>query len=197
MGILSFLQQNEMFVTKLASPLRSTFSRVAGIHLSRTSNMPIKEGEQLPSVELYENNPGEKVNIADLFKGKKGIIFAVPGAFTPGCSKTHLPGYVEDFDKIKEKGFDVVACVSVNDPFVMGSWGEHHNANGKIRMLADMKAEFTKAVDLELDATPLLGNVRSKRYAMIVEDGVVKKLQVEPDGTGLTCSLSKSLLSSL
>jgi len=177
--------------------VHAAVARITGFHSSSSANMPIKEGDALPSVTLWENTPGETVNIAELFKDKKGIVFGVPGAFTPGCSKTHLPGYVADYDKLKDKGVSVVACVSVNDPFVMAAWGEQHKADGKVRMLADMKGEFAKAIDLELDATPLLGNVRCKRFAMIVENGVVKKVQVEPDGTGLTCSLSNSIISSL
>ncbi|XP_038073992.1 peroxiredoxin-5, mitochondrial-like [Patiria miniata] len=167
--------------------------------LSTTSsrNMPIKAGDKIPSVELMEDNPGNKVNMADLLAGKKAVIFAVPGAFTPGCSKTHLPGYVEDFDKIKAKGVDLVVCVSVNDPFVMSAWGQAHGAAGKVRMLADTLGEFTKAVDMEFDAKAVLGTVRSKRYALVVENGTVSQVQLEPDGTGLTCSLSNSLLSSL
>merc|ERR1712234_59268 len=136
--------------------------------------MPIKEGEQLPSVELYENNPGEKVNIADLFKGKKGIIFAVPGAFTPGCSKTHLPGYVEDAEKLKAKGIKDIICVSVNDPFVMGAWGKDQKADGKVRMLADTCGDLTKAWEIGLEkVAPVLGNVRCKRFSMVTEDGKV------------------------
>ncbi|XP_022090563.1 peroxiredoxin-5, mitochondrial-like [Acanthaster planci] len=164
---------------------------------SSSRNMPIKVGEKIPSVELMEGTPGNKVNMADLLANKKAVVFAVPGAFTPGCSKTHLPGYVEDFDTIKAKGVDLVVCVSVNDPFVMSAWGEAHGTEGKIRMLADTLGEFTKAVDMELDAKAFLGNIRSKRYALVVENGVVSQVQLEPDGTGLTCSLSNSLLSSL
>ena len=164
---------------------------------SATLRMPIKEGEKLPSVDLCEGSPGDKVNVAELFAGKKGILFAVPGAFTPGCSKTHLPGYVQDVEKYQAKGVEVIACVSVNDPFVMGAWGEAHSAGGKVRMLADPRAEFTKAIDMELDATGILGNIRSKRYSLIIEDGVVKSVNVEPSGTGLTCSLSNVLLSQL
>ncbi|XP_071961924.1 peroxiredoxin-5, mitochondrial-like [Antedon mediterranea] len=161
--------------------------------LSTANNMPIQVGDKIPSVEVHEGNPGQKVNMADLFKGKKGVLFAVPGAFTPGCSKTHLPGYVQDFAKIKSKNIDIVACISVNDAFVMSAWGDAHKA-GEIRMLADTCAEFTKAVDLGLDATAILGNLRSKRYAMVIEDGVVKKINVEPDGTGLTCTLAANIV---
>jgi len=155
----------------------------------------IKVGDKLPSVNLYEGNPGNKVNIAELFAAvNKGVIFAVPGAFTPGCSKTHLPGYVEKYDAIKAKGVDLIVCVSVNDPFVMEAWGEAHKATGKVRMLADTAGEFTKAIDMELDLSAALGNVRSKRYSLVVEHGVVKHVNVEPDGKGLTCSLAPEIL---
>lgn len=102
-----------------------------------------------------------------------------------------------DFEKLKGKGVDEVICVSVNDPFVMAAWGNAHEAAGKVRMLADTCGAFTKAVDLELDLSAVLGSVRCKRYALIAEDGVVKVLQVEPDNTGLTCSLSNSIISQL
>ncbi|MBN3282788.1 PRDX5 protein, partial [Polyodon spathula] len=135
--------------------------------------------------------------MAELFKGKKGILFAVPGAFTPGCTKTHLPGFVSQAVEMKAKGIEEIACVSVNDVFVMSAWGKEHGAEGKVRMLADPTGAFTQAVDLLLDNDHLLevlGNKRSQRYAMLVQDGVVKKLNVEPDGHGLTCSLSSSML---
>nr|CAD7412883.1 unnamed protein product [Timema poppensis] len=293
-------------------------------------------GDRVPSVDLYEDNPTNKVNVADLFKGKKGILFAVPGAFTPGCSKkqrqlldifadhlitvvvhgrllqglwftlslvmtqhrqthslavelslptlfcdlrsvsidtpnspfdsgpitsslcsrdtpnspfdslvlsqvvrdtpnspfdsvrdtpncpfdslvlsqvvrdtpncpfdslvlslvsvfqTHLPGYVTKAEELKGKGIQEIVCVSVNDPFVMSAWGKEHGANGKVRMLADPSAAFAKALDLQVDLPPL-GGVRSKRYSMVVEDCVIKTLNVEPDGTGLSCSLADKI----
>ncbi|XP_077402103.1 peroxiredoxin-5, mitochondrial [Vanacampus margaritifer] len=170
------------------------------IHSSCFDKMPIKVGDSLPAVEVHEGEPGNKVNMNQLFKGKKGILFAVPGAFTPGCSKTHLPGFVQQAADFKSKGIQEVACVSVNDAFVMAAWGKEHGADGKIRMLADPTGEFTKAVDLLLDSDQIvqvLGNKRSKRYSMLVEDGVVKKINVEPDGTGLTCSLAPSIMSGL
>lgn len=160
--------------------------------------MPIKVGDKLPSVDLFEGTPGGKVNIGELAQGKKLVIFGVPGAFTPGCSKTHLPGYISDADKIRAKGVAEIVCVSVNDPFVMAAWGEANNAGpAKVRMLADTTGAFTKAIDLSLDMTPVLGGVRSKRYSMIVDNGVVKAIEVEPDGTGLTCSLANNILKSL
>jgi len=144
---------------------------------------------------VFENTPANQVNLAELFGGvKKGIIFAVPGAFTPGCSKTHLPGYVENAAALKAKGIDLIACIAVNDPFVMDAWGQAHKATGKIRMFADPAGAFTKALDMELDLSKALGNVRSKRYSLIVEKGVIKKVNVEPDGAGLTCSLAPEIL---
>ncbi|XP_046859544.1 peroxiredoxin-5, mitochondrial-like [Xenia sp. Carnegie-2017] len=162
-----------------------------------TGNMPIKVGDSLPSIEVHEGTPATSVNLGELFKGKKGILFAVPGAFTPGCSKTHLPGYVEDFGKIKAKGIDIIACLSVNDAFVMSAWGEQNKCDGKIRMLADTTGAFTKAIEMDFDATAALGNYRSKRYSMVIQDGVVTALNVEPDGKGLTCSLSKKILTQI
>lgn len=109
-------------------------------------SMPIKAGDKLPNVDLFEGSPANKVNASQLFAGKKGVLFAVPGAFTPGCSKTHLPGYVEQADAIKAKGVDVIACVAINDPFVMEAWGKDQGADGKVTMLADTSGAFTKAV---------------------------------------------------
>ncbi|XP_037323036.2 peroxiredoxin-5, mitochondrial [Pungitius pungitius] len=170
------------------------------LHTSPLVKMPIQVGEHLPAVEVQEGEPGNKVAMDQLFKGKKGVLFAVPGAFTPGCSKTHLPGFVQQAQDLKSKGVHEVACISVNDAFVMAAWGKEHGADGKVRMLADPTGAFTKAVDLLLDSDQIvqaLGNKRSKRYAMLVEDGVVKKINVEPDGTGLTCSLASNVLSGL
>ncbi|XP_019714566.1 peroxiredoxin-5, mitochondrial [Hippocampus comes] len=170
------------------------------IHSSSFVKMPIKVGDSLPAVQVQEGEPGNKVAMDQLFKGKKGILFAVPGAFTPGCSQTHLPGFVQQAADLRSKGIQEVACVSVNDAFVMAAWGKEHGADGKVRMLADPTGAFTKAVDLLLDSDQIaqvLGNKRSKRYAMLVEDGVVKKINVEPDGTGLTCSLAPTIMSEL
>lgn len=158
-----------------------------------TSNMvQIKEGDKVPSIDLFEDSPANKVNIADLCAGKKVVLFAVPGAFTPGCSKTHLPGYVDRADSMKAAGVNEIVCVSVNDPFVMSAWGKQHNTAGKVRMLADPAAVFTKQLELSADLPPL-GGLRSKRYSMVVENGVVQTLNVEPDGTGLSCSLADHL----
>uniref|UniRef100_A0A3B1KDX0 Peroxiredoxin-5 n=1 Tax=Astyanax mexicanus TaxID=7994 RepID=A0A3B1KDX0_ASTMX len=169
-------------------------SCIRALHTTLTVNMPIKVGESLPAVEVQEGAPDKKVSMDQLFKGKKGVLFAVPGAFTPGCSKTHLPGFVEEARQLKSKGVQEVACISVNDAFVMAAWGKEHGTDGKVSQAA------RQAVDLFLDNDEILqvlGNKRSKRYAMLVEDGVVKKLNVEPDGTGLTCSLASNILSDL
>jgi len=184
-------------VRRFPALLSSSFFKHRLIHSSAVVSMPIKVGDKVPSVELFEGTPGNKVNIADACKGKKAVIFGVPGSFTPGCSKTHLPGYVEQADAIRGKGITEIICVSVNDPFVHSAWGEAHKADGKVKMLADPRAEFTKAIELDLDLTAVLGTVRSKRYAMLVDDGVVKAIDVEPDGTGLTCSLSNNFIKNL
>jgi len=185
-------------VSRLTFPVTRTFkfsSRL--IHSSSAINMPIKVGDKLPNVDLFEGTPANKVNIADLGQGKKVVVFGVPGSFTPGCSKTHLPGYVQQIDEIRGKGISDVICVSVNDPFVHSAWGTAHNADGKVKMFADPRAEFTKAIDLDIDLTAVLGTVRSKRYAMLVDNGVVTALEVEPDGTGLTCSVSNNFIKKL
>lgn len=152
----------------------------------------VKVGDTLPSVDLYEDAPTNKVSLTELTKGKKVVLFAVPGAFTPGCSKTHLPGYVERSDEIKKQGVSEIICVSVNDPFVMAAWAKDQKTPGKVRLLADPSASLAKALDLAVDIAPL-GGTRSKRYSMIVEDGKITSLQVEPDGTGLSCSLADKL----
>ena len=124
----------------------------------------------------------QDVSTDDVFKGKKVVIFGLPGAFTPTCSAKHVPGYVEHFDAIKAKGVDEIWCISVNDPFVMGAWGRDLKVGKKIRMLGDGSAEFTKKMGIELDLTARGLGVRSDRYAMIVEDGVVKTLDREAPG---------------
>ena len=153
--------------------------------------MTIKEGDRLPDVTLQElpveytagcpTGP-ENRNVAELAKGKRVAIFAVPGAFTRTCSAKHLPGFVESADQFKSKKVDEIWCVSVNDAMVMAAWGKEHKAGGKVRMLADGSAKFAKALGLETDLTERGMGVRSQRYSMLVEDGVVKKLNVEKAG---------------
>nr|CAH7753438.1 unnamed protein product [Callosobruchus chinensis] len=174
--------------SQVGKPVSSLFKRL----LHCTSVKMVKVGDSLPSVDLYEDNPTNKVNLAELAAGKKVILFGVPGAFTPGCSKTHLPGYVSKADDLKKQGIGEIICVSVNDPFVMGAWGKDQNTSGKVRMLADPSAALAKALDLTVDIAPL-GGTRSKRYSLVAENGKVTQLQVEPDGTGLSCSLADKI----
>ena len=160
--------------------------------------MAIKAGDTLPDVKLKEMGDGgpKEVTVGELFKGKKVVLFAVPGAFTPTCSMKHLPGFVEKASAIREKGVDDVVCVSVNDAFVMGAWGEQQHAKGKVRMLAGGNGELTTALGLGVDASKYGMGARSQRYAMIVEDGKVKELLVEP-GPGLNVSSADSVLGKL
>ena len=151
----------------------------------------IQVGDRLPNTVVHGKSPADQVNVQELFsKANKGIRFGVPGAFTPGCSKSHLPGYVKEAQALKKKGVDLTACVSVNDAFVTAAWGESQGATDQgIVMLADSKGELAKAMELDFDASGALGNHRFKRFAAIVEHGVVKELFVEPDNTGLSVSL--------
>ncbi|MGI2258506.1 peroxiredoxin [Shewanella sp. GXUN23E] len=139
----------------------------------------IAQGDKLPAAVLSEltDEGMQNLNTQELFAGKTVVLFAVPGAFTPTCSEAHLPGYVVLADQIKAKGVDMIACVAVNDAFVMRAWGKVHNAS-EIRMLADGDASFTKALGLEMN-TGSFGGIRSVRYAMIIRDGVVEKLNIE------------------
>jgi glutaredoxin/glutathione-dependent peroxiredoxin len=160
--------------------------------------MAIKEGDQVPNVPMTEMVDGKPtpVSLTELSKGKRVVVFAVPGAFTPTCSMKHLPGFVEQAAAIRAKGVADVVCVSVNDAFVMDAWGKQSQAAGKVRMLADGNGAFAKAVGLAFDGTNFGMGERSQRYAMIVRDGKVEKLFVEP-GPGLAASSAESVLASL
>ncbi|KAL0267388.1 UNVERIFIED_CONTAM: hypothetical protein PYX00_009676 [Menopon gallinae] len=153
----------------------------------------IQVGDNLPECILCEGTPGNKVNIRELCNKKKVIIFGLPGAFTPGCSRTHVPGYLKNYKLIRSKGVHLIICISVNDAFVMEAWAKEQNTEGKIRMLADPDAAFTTAMNLHIEI-PALGGIRSKRYSMVVDDNVVKKISIEPDGTGLSCTLAEKFL---
>lgn len=158
--------------------------------------MTIGLGDALPAGTLHENTPGNHVDVRAFFASGKSILFGVPGAFTPGCHLTHLPGYINDHEALKAKGVDRVACISVNDAFVMAAWGEATGATGKVTMLADPQGTYVKSLGLDVDAAAL-GGTRSKRFALVIEDGRVTDLQVEPDGFGLSCSLSNELIDRL
>ncbi len=156
--------------------------------------MTIAKGDKIPSLTLKtmgKEGP-EDITTDSIFSGKKVVMFAVPGAFTPGCSMTHLPGYVVNADKIKAKGVDTIACVSVNDAFVMGAWGENQNAE-EILMLADGNGELAEALGLTMDGSGFGMGTRSQRYAMIVEDGTVTHLGVEPK-PGIEASAAETIL---
>ncbi|BES94790.1 Peroxiredoxin 5 [Nesidiocoris tenuis] len=153
--------------------------------------MSLEVGDKIPNVDLFENSPMEVVNSEELCSGKTIVLVGAPGAFTPDCTLKHLPGYVEDADDLKARGVDEIVCVAVNDPFVMAAWGQTLGASGKVRMLADPMAAFAKAVDLAADV-PLFGT-RSKRYSMVIRDGVVSELNVEPDPSAVTISASNNL----
>lgn len=146
--------------------------------------MTIAIGEKIPSSTLMEMRDGapRAVKTEELFSGRKAILFAVPGAFTPTCSAKHLPGFIEHASALHAKGIEYIACISVNDAFVMGAWGNAQGAGDKVAMLADGNSDFTKAIGLEADATKYGMGTRSRRYAMLLDDGVVKELFVEEPG---------------
>ncbi|HJU20585.1 MAG TPA: peroxiredoxin [Stellaceae bacterium] len=161
--------------------------------------MTIKVGDRIPSVTLKEASPEgpKEITTDELFRGKKVALIAVPGAFTPACSQRHLPGFVERADEIKAKGVDLVACVAVNDPFVMNAWGQEQKCAGKVTMLADGSGDFARAVGLELDLSKAGLGRRSQRYSMLVEDGVVKALNVEPQPGQVTVSGAEAMVKGL
>lgn len=154
--------------------------------------MTVKAGDRLPEGKLLESTefdpangcpmPPHPVDVAESTKGKKIVIFGLPGAYTPTCSARHVPGYVANFDKLKAKGVDEIWCLSVNDAYVMAAWGRDEKVEGRVRMMADGSAEYTKKLGLENDLTARGMGIRAQRFAMIVEDGVVKDLAVEAPG---------------
>lgn len=160
--------------------------------------MAISVGDKIPDVTLRTmtaDGPAA-VQSGDVLGSGKVVLFAVPGAFTPTCSDHHLPGFVLRADELADKGVDVVACVAVNDPFVMGAWGDAQGTDGKVLMLSDGNGEFAAAVGLEMDGSGFGLGTRSQRYAAILDDGVVTELLVEP-GPGLDASSVESVLGKL
>lgn len=155
-------------------------------------------GDKIPEFTLMHMSADgpAPVTTTEIFSGKKVVLFALPGAFTPTCSAKHLPGFIKNADAIKAKGVDTVACLSVNDVFVMDAWGKAQGAGDKVLMLADGNAEFTKHLELDLDASGFGMGIRSQRYSMVIEDGVVTKLNVE-EGTGLDVSSAENILTQL
>lgn len=168
--------------------------------------MTIKIGDSLPAGTLFESvgqdaakncpMPPQPVDMAALTAGKKVVIFGLPGAFTPTCSAQHVPGYLKNFDALKAKGVDAVVCMSVNDGFVMGAWGQSQHVGDKIRMLGDGSGAFTKALGLELDLTAKGMGVRCQRFSLLVDNGVVKQVNVEGVGPA-NCSFAENMLAQL
>ena len=155
--------------------------------------MKIKEGDELPSGELFyldEDKTVKKITTDSLFKNQKVIMFGLPGAFTAVCSAKHLPGFVNNFDETKKKGIRKVICISVNDPFVMRAWGEAHKVGDKILMAADPYCKFIKEIGAEVDKTVKGLGIRSSRFTMLVENGIVKELKEEKDTA--TCEISSA-----
>jgi glutaredoxin/glutathione-dependent peroxiredoxin len=146
--------------------------------------MTIKVGDKMPSgtLTLATKDGPQKVSAEDYFKGRKVVLFSVPGAFTPTCDAKHLPGFVERAGDIRSKGVDKIACLSVNDAFVMKAWGKSQNTDEKVDMLADGNAEYTKALGLDMDATGFGMGVRGQRFSLVIDNGVVKQLNLEAKG---------------
>ena len=161
--------------------------------------MTIKVGDKVPSATLRTLGPDgpKEITTDELFRGKKVALFGVPGAFTPACSQRHLPGYVEKAADIKGKGVDTVACVAVNDVFVMNAWGKNQNVGDKVMMLSDGSGEFAKALGLELDMRARGLGVRSQRFSMLVDNGTVKSLNIEPQPGSVEGSSAEAMLKAL
>ena len=160
--------------------------------------MPLAVGDRIPEVSLMQMTPGgpKPISSTEALGSGTVVLFGVPGAFTPTCNDHHLPGFALRYEDLKAKGVDTVSCVAVNDVFVMGAWGEAQQVGDKVLMLADGSGEFAKAIDLELDLTGAGLGVRSRRYAAILDDGVVRELFVE-DGPGLERSSADAVLAAL
>ena len=157
--------------------------------------MPIQIGDRIPDVTLRTIAAGREreVSTAELFQGKRAVLFAVPGAFTPTCSDYHLPGFVEQADAIKARGIDLIACVAVNDHFVMEAWGKAREVGDKVLMLADGNGDFARALGLDQDTSRFGLGTRSRRYSALIEDGVLKALHVDQPGRFEVSSAEKIL----
>ena len=161
--------------------------------------MAIQPGDRLPDVKLKKLTADgiQDVSIGDLTAGKKVVLFAVPGAFTPTCSERHLPGFLEQADAIRAKGVDAIVCIAVNDPFVMSAWAKERQVDDKIELLSDGNGEFTTAIGMDFDGSGFGLGTRSRRYAMIVEDGVVKALFVDDVPSQAEKSSAQAVLAAL
>lgn len=161
--------------------------------------MTIQVGDKMPEGAfgvMTAEGPGQ-ITSDELFSGKKTVVFAVPGAFTPACSAKHLPGFIEKSDAIKAKGVDIIACLSVNDVFVMGAWSKDQGADGKVKLLADGNADYVKALGLQLDASGFGMGTRGERFAIVVDDGVVTQLHREAAASDVKASSAENILGNL
>ena len=160
--------------------------------------MTVQSGDKIPSVLLKRlgENGLEEFSTESVFTGRKIVVFAVPGAFTPTCSVKHLPGYLDHADEFRRRGVDAVACLAVNDPFVMQAWLKSNNAEGRVEALPDGNGTFTRALGLTMDGTGYGLGERAQRFAMLVEDGIVKKVQVEKPGA-FEVSSAEAMLAAL
>jgi len=159
----------------------------------------IKAGDKMPAGSfgvMTAEGPG-KISSDELFKGKKVVVFSVPGAFTPACSAKHLPGFIQNAAALKAKGVDTIACLSVNDVFVMGAWGKDQGAGDKVTLLADGNADYVKALGLTLDASGFGMGTRGDRFALVVEDGVVKQVHREAAPVDVKASSAENVLANL
>ncbi|XP_042491844.1 peroxiredoxin-2E, chloroplastic-like [Macadamia integrifolia] len=196
------LSSNFFFAAPLRLRLRHPPLRCATTSATKTPiTATISVGDKLPESTLSYFDPAgelQTVTISDLTKGKKAILFAVPGAFTPTCSQKHLPGFVEKSSELKAKGVDTIACISVNDAFVMKAWKENLKIEDEVLLLSDGNGDFTKAIGVELDLSdkPIGLGVRSRRYAILAEDGVIKVLNLE-EGGAFTVSSAEDMLKAL
>lgn len=158
----------------------------------------IKEGDHMPDGKLYTKTEKgvEALSAKDIFDGKTVVLFGLPGAFTPTCSARHLPGFVDNADQLKQKGVDTIACLSVNDAFVMDAWAKDQHVNGKVLMLADGNGDYSEKLGLTMDGTGFGMGKRANRYAMVVKNGVVKKLNLEAPGA-FEVSSAESIMKAL
>lgn len=160
--------------------------------------MPIKAGDKMPSgtLALATKEGPQQIEMSEYLQGRRVVLFSVPGAFTPTCDAQHLPGFVEQAGELRARGVDKIACLAVNDAFVMGAWGAAHSTAGKVDMLADGNAAYTRALGLELDASGFGMGVRGRRFSLLIEDGLVKQANIE-NGAEFTISSAEHLLSQL
>lgn len=176
--------------------LRPVF-RQSSIYFKQSYRFYAAVGDAIPTTKVFEGSPGNDVNLAKETEKGKSLLVGVPGAFSPGCSQKHVPGYIKNADEFKNKGIDNIYVLAVNDPFVTKAWGEGLLDDGaQIRFLADSTGEFTRELGLLFDSSKVFGNERSKRYALLIEDGKIKQTFIEPDNTSVDVSDATKVLSS-